>query len=144
VGRWSARQRGSVGDDAHRPEGVAMIIIHCETGEGEDVRVDGYSLVGAALVGLNLHRAVLDGQDLRRADLSGADLRSAWLEGANLEQANLTRAQLPACNASRANFVQANPLRSVHAMRHLRGGRFHRSRPEKSDRRAVLLRRSPP
>jgi hypothetical protein len=83
-----------------------MIVIRCET--GDDVVVDGDTLVGADLSGRNLHRALLDGQMLRGADLSNTELRSAWLEGATLEGANLSRVSLAACNASRASFVSAN------------------------------------
>jgi uncharacterized protein YjbI with pentapeptide repeats len=41
-----------------------MIIIRCET--GDDVQVEGDTLVGANLARLNLHRALLEGQDLRK------------------------------------------------------------------------------
>ncbi|AGC43378.1 pentapeptide repeat-containing protein [Myxococcus stipitatus DSM 14675] len=82
------------------------MVIRCET--GDDLQVDGDSLVGARLAGCNLHRALLGGQDLRRANLSGANLRSAWLEGANLEEASLSRSGLPACNAARVRFVRAD------------------------------------
>lgn len=54
--------------------------IHCLTGLYIDV--EGDTLVGAKLSGLDLHRAMLAHVVLRGANLSGADLRSADLSGA--------------------------------------------------------------
>lgn len=89
-------------DIKFRATGEPMVTIRCQT--GEDVLVEGDSLVGARLSGLNLHRALLDRQVLEGADLAGAELRSAWLEGAVLNRGNLARANLFSCVATGAAF----------------------------------------
>jgi len=87
MGGRTSRQRCSLGDDPNRPEGMAMSLIRCKT--GNNIEVEGPTLVGANLSGLDLHRALLEGGDLRQANLAGANLRSAWLERATLDEATV-------------------------------------------------------
>lgn len=109
-----------VGPDSNKSGGVVMIRIRCET--GDDVIVEGDSLVGAGLRRAALHRALLDNQVLDEADLSEAELRSAWLEGATFRRARLVGASLAAANASRASFVEADLSQAM-----MRAGVFERA-----------------
>ena len=56
--------------------------------------IDGDSLRGAILIGVDLSRAILRGADLSGANLRGADLRGADLLDANLRGADLRGAIL--------------------------------------------------
>lgn len=96
------------------------MIIRCET--GDDITVDGDTLVGADLSGRNLHRARLEDTCVCGANFSESELRSAWLERADFSRCNLTRANLAAVNATGTRFVRATLVVTM-----MRSGQFARA-----------------
>jgi uncharacterized protein YjbI with pentapeptide repeats len=112
-----------------RLEGYLKALRNSSSVEGRQailtqLKKESLSLVGQALIDLDLQLADLSAFDLSQCDLSNAKLRGANLSHANLQASNFYMAQLIEANLRRADLSQANLERAFLSGADLQGAKL--------------------